>query len=89
MQSYQLHLFDSISFLCRFVIYISTLCGNANQGKETLRAAIAAIMSLIVRERPDDIDQNINADDKDSALLWSALYIQELSMVRYNWSFAS
>ncbi|XP_022145300.1 rab escort protein 1 [Momordica charantia] len=66
-----------------FVIYISTLCGNANQGKETLRAAIAAIMSLIVRERPDDIDQNINADDKDSALLWSALYIQELSMGQF------
>lgn len=64
-----------------FVIYISTLCDNANQGKEMVRAAMNAIISLFVSERPDtsSADQNSNSEDKDLSLLWSALYIQELT----------
>ncbi|XP_023007630.1 rab escort protein 1 [Cucurbita maxima] len=64
-----------------FVIYISTLCANANQGKEMVRAAINSIISLFASECSDasSVDQNINAEEKGSCLLWSASYIQESS----------
>lgn len=54
-----------------------------------VRAAMNAIISLFVSERPDtsSADQNSNSEDKDLSLLWSALYIQELTAVRIAWFF--
>ncbi|KAL0550632.1 hypothetical protein IC582_015154 [Cucumis melo] len=68
-----------------FVIYISTLCDNANQGKEMVREAMNAIMSLFVSDCPDSIsvDQDTNAEGKELDLLWSALYVQESSVGQF------
>ncbi|KAA0052917.1 rab proteins geranylgeranyltransferase component A 2 [Cucumis melo var. makuwa] len=68
-----------------FVIYISTLCDNANQGKEMVREAMNAIMSLFVSDCPDSssVDQDTNAEGKELDLLWSALYVQESSVGQF------
>lgn len=42
-----------------------------------------AIMSLFVSDCPDSssVDQDTNAEGKELDLLWSALYVQESSVV--------
>lgn len=68
-----------------FVIYISTLCDSANQGKEMVRAAMNSITLLFVSDCPDSssVDQDTNAEGKDLDLLWSALYVQESSVGQF------
>ncbi|GMN54646.1 hypothetical protein TIFTF001_023769 [Ficus carica] len=53
-----------------FVLYFAALCDDAKQGKNLLRAAMNALLK---------IPESENAEVKPT-LLWSAMYIQELTM---------
>ncbi|KAG0466219.1 hypothetical protein HPP92_017799 [Vanilla planifolia] len=61
-----------------YVVYVSTYCDDAHQGKECIRAAMKTLFTI-----PDsnscekDIDLNDGSASKPT-LLWSAIYIQEL-----------
>lgn len=57
-----------------FVLYLSALCDDANQGKKLLHETLNAL--FINPER----DESENSEEVKSGLLWSALYIQELTM---------
>ena len=48
-----------------------------------VRAAMNSITLLFVSDCPDSssVDQDTNAEGKDLDLLWSALYVQESSVV--------
>ncbi|THG01825.1 hypothetical protein TEA_006171 [Camellia sinensis var. sinensis] len=65
-----------------YVLYLSTLCGDAIQGKKSLHAAVNAIFSVPISGTPENsnTDESENADVKPT-LLWSALYIQEMATV--------
>ncbi|KAL5726537.1 hypothetical protein ACHQM5_009575 [Ranunculus cassubicifolius] len=65
-----------------FVWYLSTLCDDAAQGKESLRAAIRALEICSVSESMETNEevQNENVEAVPT-LLWSALYIQQLTKV--------
>ncbi|PSS00387.1 Rab escort protein [Actinidia chinensis var. chinensis] len=63
-----------------FVLYLSALCDDANQGKKSLHAAVNAIFSIPISGTPDhgSTDESENTQVKPT-LLWSALYIQEMT----------
>lgn len=69
----------------RFVIYLSAICDDFLQGKQILNAAINALFSLPTPAEAgeDSLEhQNDSAQVKEKpALLWSATYIQDLTMV--------
>lgn len=69
----------------RFVIYLSAICDDVLQGKKILNAAINALFSLPTPAETgeDSLEhQNDSAEMKEKpALLWSATYIQDLTMV--------
>lgn len=69
----------------RFVIYLSAICDDVLQGKKILNAAINALFSLPTSAETgeDSLEhQNENAEVREKpALLWSATYIQDLTMV--------
>lgn len=69
-------------FLFRFVLYFSALCDDAKQGKNLLRAAINDLLKLPESENAESGSavQGENAEVKPT-LLWSTLYIQELTTV--------
>ncbi|CAL5391552.1 unnamed protein product [Camellia sinensis] len=62
-----------------YVLYLSTLCDDAIQGKKSLHAAVNAIFSVPISGTPENsnTDESENAEVKPT-LLWSALYIQEM-----------
>ncbi|GMP54619.1 hypothetical protein CsSME_00019724 [Camellia sinensis var. sinensis] len=71
-----------------YVLYLSTLCDDAIQGKKSLHAAVNAIFSVPISGTPENsnTDESENAEVKPT-LLWSALYIQEMATVVSHLSF--
>ncbi|XP_050388024.1 rab escort protein 1 [Argentina anserina] len=67
-----------------FVLYFSALCDDAEQGKWLLHAAMNALLTLPVSGNVEcgSTDQSEDAEQK-STLLWSMLYIQEITMGQY------
>ncbi|XP_062097048.1 rab escort protein 1 [Humulus lupulus] len=63
-----------------FILYFSALCDDAKQGKNILRSAMNALLKIPVSEVAErsSEDQNQDAEVKPT-LLWSAMYIQELT----------
>ncbi|KAL3651936.1 hypothetical protein CASFOL_004938 [Castilleja foliolosa] len=64
-----------------FVIYLSTICDNAVEGKKLLNEAISALFCKPIPENSansgiENLCENIEGKP---CLLWSALYIQELT----------
>lgn len=74
----------SFSFsLLRFVLYFSALCDEVNQGKKLLHAALSALQKLLVTGTAGNSSraQSEGTEEAKPTLLWSALYIQDLSLV--------
>lgn len=73
-------------FFFRFVLYFSALCNDAKEGKNLLRAAINDFLKLPGSEITESGSpvQGENAEVKPT-LLWSALYIQELTTVCFSY----
>lgn len=67
-----------------FVLYVSALCDDAEQGKRLLHAAMNALLTLPVSGNIESgcTVQSVDAELKPS-LLWSMLYIQEITMGQY------
>ncbi|KAK4490461.1 hypothetical protein RD792_001138 [Penstemon davidsonii] len=65
-----------------FVTYLSAMCDNAVEGKKLLDAAISALFSLPIcgNSENNGIEKLSENTDSKPILLWSALYIQELTM---------
>ncbi|XP_022855033.1 rab escort protein 1 [Olea europaea var. sylvestris] len=61
-----------------FVTYLSALCDNAVEGKNLLHSAINALFSVSISGKSDKDDQSEITEVKPS-LLWTALYLQELT----------
>ena len=64
-----------------FVLYFSTLCSDADEGKKLLKASINALLTLPV-SGSIPIVQN-DSEDKKPAVLWSAFYIQKLTTSKF------
>lgn len=63
-------------------MYLSTLCDDDIQGKKSLHAAINTIFSVPISETPENSSNDKSEDTEvKPTLLWSALYIQEMTMV--------
>ncbi|KOM45291.1 hypothetical protein LR48_Vigan06g059700 [Vigna angularis] len=62
-----------------FILYFSTLCNNADEGKNLLKAAMNALLTLPVSGNTESIS-SVQSDSEDTKpiVLWSALYIQKL-----------
>ncbi|KAK7252634.1 hypothetical protein RIF29_36721 [Crotalaria pallida] len=67
-----------------FVLYFSTLCNEADEGKKLVQAAINAYLTLPVTGNSESIPivQNDSEDTKPS-VLWSAFYIQNVTMSKF------
>lgn len=66
----------------RFVTYLSAICDNAAEGKKLLNTAINALFSMPVPgESNGGTDVLHEHTEEKPCLLWSALYIQELTVV--------
>ncbi|KAL8512575.1 hypothetical protein ACS0TY_018896 [Phlomoides rotata] len=64
-----------------FVTYLSAICDNAVEGKKLLNAAVNALFSMPVSgESNDGTDVLHEHTEEKPCLLWSALYIQELTV---------
>ncbi|KDP43765.1 hypothetical protein JCGZ_22392 [Jatropha curcas] len=68
-----------------FVLYLSALCDDVHQGKKLLNAAMNALLTCPDSGQPEtsSLDQTENAVAKP-ILLWSALYIQELTTAQFD-----
>ncbi|XP_041995229.1 rab escort protein 1-like [Salvia splendens] len=64
-----------------FVTYLSAVCDDAVEGKKLLNAAINALFSMAVSSSPENngIDNLCEHTEEKPCLLWSALYIQDLT----------
>ncbi|CAL5434863.1 unnamed protein product [Camellia sinensis] len=73
-----------------YVLYLSTLCDDAIQGKKSLHAAVNAIFSVPISGTPENsnTDESENAEVKPT-LLWSALYIQEMTTCSFDSIFST
>lgn len=62
-----------------FILYFSTLCNDADEGKKLLKAAMNALLTLPVSENSESIPsvQSDSADIKP-IVIWNAFYIQKL-----------
>jgi len=58
------------------------LCNNADEGKNLLKAAMNALLTLPASGNTESIS-SVQSDSEDTKpiVLWSALYIQKLIMV--------
>ncbi|KAM1261466.1 hypothetical protein ACFX14_026703 [Malus domestica] len=65
-----------------FVLYFSGLCDDAEHGKRLLHAATNALLTLPISANPES-GSAVQSEDAEvkPTLLWSTLYIQELTMV--------
>ncbi|XP_057809376.1 rab escort protein 1-like [Salvia miltiorrhiza] len=65
-----------------FVTYLSAVCDDAVEGKKLLNAAINALFSMAVSSssKNNEIDNLSEHTEEKPCLLWSALYIQDLTM---------
>uniref|UniRef100_A0A803MRQ0 Rab proteins geranylgeranyltransferase component n=1 Tax=Chenopodium quinoa TaxID=63459 RepID=A0A803MRQ0_CHEQI len=72
-----------------FVLHLSALCDDASQGKKILNAAINTLFEqptsgsskLKAPEIPEDklVDQSAVTEEEKPALVWTALYVQEIT----------
>lgn len=62
-------------------MYFSVLCEDAKQGKMLLRDAMNALLKLALSGNP--YDRTLDGEDAEvkPTLLWSVLYVQELTTV--------
>lgn len=67
----------------RFVSYLSTVCDNAVEGKKLLNAALNALFCKAVSSSSENsgVDDLCERTEGKPCLLWSALYIQDLTTV--------
>ncbi|CAK7324268.1 unnamed protein product [Dovyalis caffra] len=68
-----------------FVLYLSALCDDANQGKRLLNAAMNALLTFpdsVNSERSSTV-QSENTERKPT-VIWSGLYIQEMAMGQFD-----
>lgn len=71
-----------------FVLYLSTPCYNASEGKKSIKAAINAFFATPDQKSPEsgtiegpDVSSTVKSDDATDdkpTLLWSAIYVQEI-----------
>lgn len=68
-----------------FVLYFSALCDEVNQGKKLLHAALSALQKLLVTGTAGNSStaQSEDMEEAKPTLLWSALYIQDLSLGQF------
>lgn len=68
-----------------FVLYFSALCDEVNQGKKLLHAALSALQKLLVTGTAGNSSraQSEGTEEAKPTLLWSALYIQDLSLGQF------
>ncbi|XP_015576358.2 rab escort protein 1 isoform X1 [Ricinus communis] len=65
-----------------FILYLSALCDDVHQGKKLLNTAMNALLSSTDSENPESCSTGQTENTEvQSMLLWSALYIQELTTV--------
>ncbi|GFP92587.1 rab proteins geranylgeranyltransferase component a 2 [Phtheirospermum japonicum] len=66
-----------------FVTYLSAICDNAVEGKKLLNEAINAMFCTPISENPENSGTENLCEHTEGkpGLLWSALYIQELTTV--------
>lgn len=72
-----------VVLLCRSILYLSTICDDDAQGKVSLHTAIKALLTCSTsesHERTTSI-QKETVEEAPPILLWSALYIQQLTKV--------
>ncbi|CAL5188252.1 unnamed protein product [Lathyrus oleraceus] len=65
-----------------FVLYFSTLCNDADEGKKLLKASMKALLSLPVSGNTEIILQS-DSEDKKAVVLWSVIYVQKLTMSKF------
>ncbi|KAK7367199.1 hypothetical protein VNO80_09208 [Phaseolus coccineus] len=65
-----------------FILYFSALCNNADEGKNLLKAAMNALLTLPVSGNTISSVQS-DSEDTKPIVLWSALYIQKLIMSKF------
>ncbi|PRQ47218.1 putative GDP dissociation inhibitor, FAD/NAD(P)-binding domain-containing protein [Rosa chinensis] len=67
-----------------FVLYFSALCDDAEQGKRLLHAAMNALLTLPVSGNLES-GSTVQSEDAElkATLLWSMLYIQEITTGQY------
>lgn len=65
------------------MLYFSALCDEVNQGKMLQHAALGALQKLLFTGTAGNssTSQSEDMEEAEPTLLWSALYIQDLSMV--------
>ncbi|TKY70244.1 Rab proteins geranylgeranyltransferase component A [Spatholobus suberectus] len=67
-----------------FILYFSTLCNDADEGKKLLKSAMNALLTLPVSGNSESI-LSVQSDSEDikPIVLWSAFYIQKLIMSKF------
>ncbi|ESW29997.1 hypothetical protein PHAVU_002G116400 [Phaseolus vulgaris] len=65
-----------------FILYFSAMCKNADEGKNLLKAAMNALLTLPVSGNTISSVQS-DSEDTKPIVLWSALYIQKLIMSKF------
>lgn len=65
-----------------FVVYFSTLCNDADEGKKSLKEAMGALLTQPISGNTE-IAPIVQSDNEDTKpiVLWSALYIQKFTTV--------
>lgn len=65
------------------MFYISALCEDANEGEKLLKAAVNSLFSIPISGSDGNTttEQSEISEDVKPTLLWSVLYIQELTTV--------
>ncbi|KHN41821.1 Rab proteins geranylgeranyltransferase component A [Glycine soja] len=72
-----------LEFCFIFILYFSTMCNDADEGKKLLKAAMNALLTLPVSGNSESIP-SVQSDSEDikPIVLWSAFYIQKLIMCK-------
>lgn len=67
-----------------FVLYFSTLCNDADEGKKLLKASMNALLTPPVSGNTES-SPNVQSgsEDKKPVVLWSAFYIQKLTLSKF------
>ncbi|KAJ1403853.1 Rab protein geranylgeranyltransferase component A [Sesbania bispinosa] len=68
-----------------FVLYFSTLCNDADEGKKSLKAAMNALLTVPVSGNSESIPfVQSDSEDIKPVVLWSAFYTQKLTMSKFD-----